>query len=30
MTQWPGFEPGLLQGKSSDILIDLETFLRFG
>ena len=27
MTQWTGFEPGLLQGKSNDLPIDLETLL---
>ena len=27
MTQWTGFEPGLLRGKSSDLPIDLETLL---
>ena len=30
MTQWPGLEPGLLWGKSSDLPIDLETLLMFG
>ena len=30
MTQWTGFEPGLLQAKSSDLPIDLETLLTFG
>ena len=29
MTQWTGFEPELLQGKSSDLHIDLETLLMF-
>ena len=29
ITQWPGFEPGLLRGKSSDLPIDLETLLMF-
>ena len=29
MTQWTGFEPGLLRGKSSDLPIDLETLLMF-
>ena len=30
MTQWMGFEPGLLGAKSSDLPIDLETPLTFG
>ena len=30
MTQWTGFEPGLSQGKSSDLPIDLEKLLMFG
>ena len=29
MTQLAGFEPGLFQGKSSDLPIDLETLLMF-
>ena len=29
MTQWTGFEPGLLRGKSSDLPVDLETLLMF-
>ena len=29
MTQWPGFELGLLRGKSSDLPIDPETLLMF-
>ena len=29
MTQWTGFEFGLLRGKSSDLPIDLETLLMF-
>ena len=29
MTQWTGFEAGLLWGKSSDLPIDLETRLMF-
>ena len=29
MTQWTGYEPGLLGRKSSDLPIDLETLLMF-
>ena len=29
MIQRPGFEPGLLWGKSSDLPVDLETLLMF-
>ena len=29
MNQWMGFEHGLLQGKSSDLPIDLEALLMF-
>ena len=29
MSQSPEFEPGLLQGKSSDLPIDLETLIVF-
>ena len=29
MTQWTGFVPGLLRGKSSDLPIDLDTLLIF-